>query len=98
MSASLFPFAPIYNAILSGKVKMRPFFFSALRRNLQCSLERDIRGRPSHHDLKIARHNPPVHVDVEQLEIFRCKLQAYGLGLSGFECHSLKPPELLEGG
>src|SRR5208337_1294396 len=51
---------------------------SLARRHLQYPLERDIRRRLPYHDLKIARHDPPVHVDIEQLEIFRGKLQGYG--------------------
>jgi len=71
---------------------------SALRRHLQYSLERYIRRRLSHHDLKIARDDPPTHVDVEQLEIFRGKLQGYGLRFTRFKRHPLEPPELLDRG
>ena len=46
----------------------------SLRRHFQYSLEGYIRRRLSYHDLKIARHDPPAHVDIEQLEIFRGKL------------------------
>jgi hypothetical protein len=46
----------------------------SLRGHLQYPLERYICRRLSYHDLKIARHDPPVHVDIEQLEIFRGKL------------------------
>src|ERR1017187_10623120 len=38
---------------------------------LQRAIERQIFRRPSHHDLEVAWNHAPVHVNIQQLEIFR---------------------------
>jgi hypothetical protein len=62
-----------------------------LRRHLQDPPQGDVGRRPSHHDLKIARHDPPVHVDIEQLQILGGQGQCHGLRLPWFQRHALKP-------
>lgn len=68
-----------------------------LRCDFENFLQRYISRGPSDHDLELAWHHSPVHVDIEQLEIFRDKFQCDRLSFSGIERHSLETSELLDG-
>jgi hypothetical protein len=43
--------------------------FALLLCHLQNSFERDIGRRLAHHDLEIARDDPPLHIDIKQLKV-----------------------------
>ena len=57
---------------------------------LQRAIERQIFRRPSHHDLEVARNHAPVHVDIQQLEIFRAQCERYRFCFARFQVHLLK--------
>src|ERR1039458_8968598 len=63
--------------------------------NLQHSPHRQILRRLPHHNLKVARNHPPMHVAVEQLQIFRRQGQRDVLRLARFQVHALESAQLL---
>ena len=63
---------------------------------LERAFEWQVLRRLPYHDLEVTRHDPPVHIGIEQLEIFRGKVHRYRLGFTWLKRHSLKAPELLD--
>src|ERR1035438_2630252 len=61
---------------------------------LQRAIERQIFRRPSHHDLEVAWNHAPVHVNIQQLEIFRAQRESYRFCFARFQVYLLKSAQL----